>query len=362
MATQLLESDFLSVDLSAVLKNKTAANKINPQHTTSSEKAVANAKVANFDWQAELTNRLAANKKLDPESRETEYAVEKRFWQEYFTNGWGEAQAKLLMQIGEQLQSDIKELGFNAKNNPILAFLKLNYVKQALIQTRLLNLNTYKALHKAITMSLVADSEFFNATDYNIIYCRDLYTKPATDIIKYLEAQKYNLPINVPEYTKEMQDKNKRIFLWLDKNTGTTLADQAKKQMSLSYKKLPSVKDKEAKLNDLDLVYIIQPVSNKKQETKNTQSNNTKTNKAAISKLLNEIDSPAEVLATMQYLSIATGSEKALDALTDRRLREVSAIDLMQATTKLARLLTKTKLDADSINTFTELVLAKLSR
>jgi hypothetical protein len=361
MTTVLLESDFLTVNLGSIL-NKPAQKTEAPTGNDVPKATEPAASTQKVDWGKELASRLEANKKMSPESRESEYEIERKFWQEYFTAGWGDANAQLLMALGDQLRSDIKVLGFKKSTNPIIAFLKLSYVQKELLQTELLNKSTYKAIHQAKAKKYVADTEFFRASDYNILYCKDLYNKTATEMVEYFKEQAMVLKPTASRYTLEDQNKNKRVFLLYRKNNEKTVIDQAKAQLAIPDSNLASVKHKTALLNSIKLIQTIIKISGSVNNTNNYDDEDVQDTEISdeLAKVIVKIKEPAQILAAIQYLSIISNSEKAKKVLMANNFSGVSVEELKAATAKIAGIFTKASLSAVQADTLISSLLAKI--
>jgi hypothetical protein len=223
MSEKLLEADFLTVDLKS-----TFSRQMSDEGSASDELAATQIEIeapensspqrqTSFDWGKELKNRLESNRKMSSEARQSEYEIETKFFKEFFSANWDPDCAKQLMLMGEPLRKALKVLGFDKRVNPILGFISIKYVQEKLIKTKLLNVNTFKAIYNAVAKKLVADSEFLKANDYNIIYCQDLYKKPLTDIEKYLKAQSTILKTSLDTYTADRQLFNKKVFVYIPK-------------------------------------------------------------------------------------------------------------------------------------------------
>ena len=375
MTKTLLESDFLVTDISSFFNKKVQPEEGTKATTTSNQNDkpknvgstdIAKKRPANFNWEKELQTRLAANKELSPEARQTETEIEQKFWKEFFTNKWPADVAELLDRVvGEQLKKDIRILGFTPKTNPIIAFLKLKYVQDKLIKTKLLNDHTYRAIHNAVAKNLVADSEFFTATDYNIIYCQDLYTKSAGIIEKYLNYQKQNLPTNASKYTLEMQNENKKIFLAIRKLNLSKLNSTEKAQAILqndSATKL-SVKSANIKLNDIKTIEEILKLNGKipkEEETEEIDGDNKQTSNDAVLKQANSLKTPAEAYAALQYIAMSTQNSLAQRALSDEKLSGISAEALVAATKVVTARFSKIKVTKDNADSLTKHIMTRL--
>lgn len=374
MSEKLLEADFLTVDLKAITKKSDPA-KVTPKKVAKGSvtpEAQANKlskapKQPMVNWGKELKKRLDTNKTLDADARETEYDIELAFFNEFFEAYWGPKSAKQLMNIGAPLRQALKALGgFDEKVNPILGFINNNYVREALIKTGLLNVNTYKAIHAAIARKLVAGSQLFSDNNYNIIYCKDLYTKSASDMLKYLELQKSILKPNAESYSPKDLAQNRRVFFAI-KDEVVQLAPEARNDLNkraaalknLKSDQLSSAKDPEVKLNSLELANIIENgasgTSGEKQEkvhmTSQSQNN-----------LASKLVRPSEILAAIMHLSTTTNSLQAKKALTSKKFSNIAMHDLVKAMDRLATedLLPKGQLRTSDADSLVNILLGKL--
>lgn len=239
MSERLLESDYFTVDLKALFgkdeeepEEATTDDAGKPEEnageqtgdnaedtgageTGNKETKEKKPKAAKIDWAKELERRIAENEALDPETRESEGAIENKFWEDYFADPqWDPDVARIASSI-KLFRKDIKALGFDPKRNAILCFfLKNKTAIKNLIKPGLIDSSKYTVLHNALSSPrLVADSEFMRANKYNIIYCPDLYTKHAKDMETYLMLQKGSLSPKASFYSEETQERNIRIFL-----------------------------------------------------------------------------------------------------------------------------------------------------
>lgn len=359
MPRQLLESDFLTTDLSAIFKNSTSTTQTNnqPAQGNSSEGSVV--KPDNYDWSNELKDRLSSNKQTNQA-----YVIEEKFFAEFFTNLFKkqankEELTKCALRIGALLQKDIKVLGFKKDKNPILKFLANNWVQQNLLKTGLLNSNTYKAIHNAVAKNLMADSEFQISNDYNIIYCRDLYSKSAKDMEMYLVLQHSNLgPDNYigGKYSLNVQNKNKKIFFYI-KAIKEQNIEKRKKEISAFTGNLPSAKQASTVLNHIDFARAVSGID---YLNRNTAKNSRNSNKS-INGLMSKIATPEQFFAAIQYLSIETGSTEARQALNNSKFKGLRADTLVMATNYIAQIMPN-KLSNDEANALLSSLLDKLNK
>lgn len=316
---------------------------------------------SNFDWGAEYDKRIADNRNLSRDARVPEDALIKQFFVDFFTHKnsvWSDAEAKQLLAI-PALHKAIKILGFNVQENPLLAFIQLEYVRKNIIGVGLLNNNTYKAIHTAIVKKLVPDSEFYHASAYNVLYCRNLYKKTPAVMIEYLTAQKSILNILENKITAAAQMANRRAFLQVSKPTGS-LDAQVKQQQEIPDDKLPSMMAADAILNDLDLVYA---VAGKKRTGKNDKEEVTAKSKKGL-ELLAQLNTPALILAALQYISMTTSNKDALNAIKiasqTEPLSSVKAHELLSATVRAAKILQTVSISSSESSQFVALLLQKI--
>jgi hypothetical protein len=361
MSKTLLESDFLAVDLGSMFKRQKSTNnraESEPAATpvdseTPSTTQAQNQKMTFIEWGEELKNRLAENRAMDRESRLNEYDIETKFFKEFFSSKWDAECAKQLMLMGEPLRKALKDLEFDPRVNPILKFLTLDYVRENLIKTKLLNINTFKAIYYAVTNELIADSEFFVASDYNIIYCRDLYKKSSEDIKEYLKLQKKILSPSAKVYTKEDQEKNRKIFLVSTGKSSKSKTTSGKPVIRLTTL-VPSVKDPKVMLNSIDTL------QNSLCSTKTSSKHSKATSSTALNNLAEQIKEPAEVYAVLQYLSMSTGSKKASQALSNKKLNGISTQDVTKATAKVSGIISQVQLSKSDLEAFIDLLIDNL--
>jgi hypothetical protein len=356
---KLLESDFLTVDLSSVFKNRT--NTEAGQQPAVSEPDTANAEVQSItDWGKELESRLGANSELSAGARESDYSIETKFFEEYFNANWEDsAVVKQLMLMGEPLKKAIKVLGFDVKTNPILAFISNDYVIEALIKTKLLNASTFKAIYNSIAQKLIAHSQFFTANDYNIIYYPDLYKRSAAEILEYIKLQNNILSSSASKYTKAILIVNKKVFLHLseEKNFSKLLTEIKSKNINIALRLDDASTLKNIKINSITLAKQLKnalygsDISKQHTSNLNTSSKNT---------IANALNTPAKKLAALQYISITTDNADAKEALSSDHFSQVSNRELMKATLDLADILPKNILAEKDANRLVELILGDI--
>ena len=306
------------------------------------------APTKNADWGKVLKDRLAANAELDQEARQPEAEIEAAFWDEYFSDGsWDDEVAAKLKTI-ELLLKDIIKLGFKKQTNPVLAFVRSKWVQNELIKTDLINSNTFKAIHNAIAKRYIADSEFVKANNYNILYCKDLYKKPLVDIVKYLNFQKQSLPTNLSYYNEDTQSRNIRIFLVVGQK---------------------SVRQKGAKLNSLKEVekllgkHGIEVGSEESTSSTGSGASSAKKDlgRQDLLKVISSLTTVAQGQAALQYISMATNSTVAKEALKKSLdFKNSSAEELIAASNSIAKYMSGMQLSEAEAEDLVEKIVAQL--
>jgi hypothetical protein len=338
---RLLEADFLSVDLRSITSNK---NNTEPK-SSYADTSVKHDKTAGepleikpdtFNWKTEYEKRLADNKALSPEERVKDIDIEIKFFKEFFysfTKGNQEL-ADRLTSLGEPLRKALKVLGFKKDTNVFLSFFNQKYVQDNLLKTKLINVNTFKVLFNAVAKKLVAGSEFFKTNNYNLIYCRDFYTKPITEMEKFIQIQSHILTNSTSKYTQADQLKNRSTFLFipLEEKEITkrveTIVKIINKPNLISL--VPEMHIAKSKLNPLALAYKIS--GKDVLDTAAGKSHMTTKNQAAIA---NKLKSASQIYAALQFLSMNAGSRKAAQALTNDAFKNLSLDKISQATALL---------------------------
>jgi hypothetical protein len=247
---------------------------------------------------------------------------------------------KKLLTFGEPFKKALRILGFKksdpkAENNPILAFIKQNYVQEKLIKTGLLNANTFKAIYNAVAKNLIADSEFFKVNDYNIVYCCALYKKPVTEIEKYFLAQSKLLEATAATYSSDLIELSRKTFLAASDSD-----------------KIPTVQSA-TELNSLSTVeqLLKQYTGSKSASDKNDAA---QTDSAMLDEIVSKLDSLASKYAVLVTLSTTTKSKEARNILNNAKFSTLNPADITGALMKLSdgKVLPKDPLseeDADSL-------------
>lgn len=355
-------AEFLTVNLNNILKNQKHFNdyEATEQSKTAQKQEKDLSQIS--DWDKELKSRLAENRALAANNRKSDYEIETEFFEDYFSNGdaaWDENCAELLLALGDPLRKAIKILGFDRNINPILGFITDEYVIKNLLTTKLLNVNTFKAIYNAVSKKLVADSEFFSANDYNIIFCQDLYRRSAAEILDYLAAQKSILSPSASTYTKADQDRNKKIFFYLPDIKELDSEKRAKEILSLqSGIVLPYADEVSTKLNSLEVIHNLRGINSSSDvANKNT---NKGSNKSGI--LARKVgDTPASILAAIQYISATSSIPEAIKALKHEAFKKVPMDALITASASVNKIMKEAELPDNEIKTFIALLLGRLN-
>lgn len=306
MSEILLESDFLTVDLRSLYTNK--ATDENDASSDAGKKQTKSNSIKN----------------------------------ELIAHGIPESVIEKLMLLGEPFKKALMVLGFRnddpkAKNNPILAFVKQDYVQKNLISTGLLNANTFKAIYNAVAKKLVADSEFFKVNSYNIIYCKNLYKKSTKEIEEYLKEQSKILTVDASSYSSDVQTANKKAFIYIEGiyRDGTTEDElEPSKRAKLINKPdtvAKSVTDTNAKLNSISLVRLISGRSSQQAEFGTKEQNNIINNIKQFG-----IKLESAVFAMLLALSLNTNSKKVRSAMADPVFSSKNDVDVIKAMNKIS--------------------------
>ena len=315
------------------------------------------------DWGKELKNRLDANKALSSEAKLPEYQIEDQFFKEYYSNSgiWDEKCAKALFSIGTPLKKAFKVLGFDKTTNPILGFISQKYVREKLLATGLLNVNTFKAIYSAVAENTVADSEFLVTRDYNIIYCPALYKKSLTDIDGYLEIQKSILKPKADKYTLDTQIQNRKVFINLDyiKDVAekTDVKERLNAIINVDVSNVKKLTDSTVELNSVNLAKTLSGKSDNKPSV-------THIDEDAQIELLNKLTKPEQMFAVLQYLLVNARSNKAKEVLASSKFSPLSPGDIIEASAWLVtqKLIPAGKLNIDDANSVAEAIGKKLNK
>lgn len=246
--------------------------------------------------------------------RKSKGEAELEFFNAFFNCYWSRKVTTRLLH-NHLLQSDIKALGFDPLLNPILAFF-LNPFTKELLESGLLDEIKYKAIHNSVANHLMAESEYFKENNYNILYCLDLYNKTAADIETYLTYQKSIL--------KPSDNKTKAI------NVKIFLVNESE-DMSAANAKLNTLED----IKEAIEKFTGQPLHTGRENNKNKQEDSNSRDNFV--RLVNEIQSKAEVVAFLQYLGMNAGFDVVKKTLT--KIGDgVSTRDILSATDTISKL------------------------
>lgn len=342
----LLESEFFTFDIPAIFKGKEGATGTDGQEPTNGGKGgraggVAGkaggdtkkpTKGATFDWGKELKTRLEDNRKLPAQSKKDNAVIETAFWQEFFESFCPPEIAEILNNI-EQIKLDIKQLGFKAKVNPVLIFIKNKYVQTNLIGTKRINNESYKAIHNIIAKKAISYSELKSANKYNIIYCPDLYSKPAASILKYLTLQAKILDPSLSAFQDNTISLNLNTFL----ESGKDVRKSGAKLRKLDYIEKALGKMAGSKSSETDDLNSDDEATTASDST--SKEPDTKTDKGAVKAILASIgDEKATIVAALQFIIMYTGNIKLIRPL-EAVAKKIQTKDLVSATKNVANIL-----------------------
>lgn len=356
--TKLLESDFLTVNIGSILKTQKSFTELEPATRTGQQATAQKRDLSQVsDFGKELKDRLAINSELPLEQQKSSYEVETEFFEDFFkTLAFEDDSIKQLINLGEPLRKLIKVLGFDKSINPILGFITQDIVISNLIQTKYLNINTFKAIYNAIAKNLVASSEFFSVNDYNIIYCADLYKRSAREIEAYLVIQKNILNPSASTYTAIDQRNNKLVFFHLEniKELDIEKRKEAIKNLPANYN-LPAATDTNTVLNSLELVNKLSGNSSVRASTK------SKKQSSDIEDLSKNIINKADAFAALQQISVNTDVPEVVAAMQHESFKSLSVDDIIKATARVKPVLKQINLSKNEVKSFIELLLSKLN-
>lgn len=346
MPERLLEADLFTVKTSIWNKPNTNETSVNSDEMTTPEPTTSDQLPAKGDWKAWgelLKSRLAKNSSLSSETQEPEFEIELKFFKTFFEANWNEACAKQLILIGDPLKKILKKIGFDPTTNPVLAFLLLPFVNQGLLQTKLLNVNSFKAIYNAFAKKMVAYSQFEKENTYNIIYCPDLYKKPAKEIEEYLMLQKRVLSPTASVYKADDQIRNRKIFFELFAEPD--MNNLIKALSDIDSTKVPIAKN--ATLNGIERAKALAERLGVIKATNEVNLNNKE-----MSALITKLDTVDKKLAAILALSMSTDSKEAKQAVLSGKFKDVDMHKLVAGAVQIASSISKGKLaekDADTL-------------
>ena len=352
MAEKLFEADYVTINLNNVIKSNSNKNTYQNQNksNTTDENSSKNNNPKNIIWEQELEKRLKANSKLGTGKRQSDYEVELQFFEDFFKAMWGKQLGEKLISFGKPIMNIFKILGYSEHKNPMYKFLMLDYVKTELLATKLINPNTFRVLYNVLAEKLTSVSEFMDVNTYNLIYCRDLYRRSATEMSKYLKLQSKILT-NAAD--KKNQNANIKAFLVRNSSLKSKINTDAvkEKNVKLEVENLPAMTDSSAKLNSYEQAEKLSGnvgYSKTNDVTADGEDNNNK-NKKLTDKQKLFIDTilkgkDAEKLAALQLLSVSTNNASAKKALKNSKFSSVTAQELLNATEQISKIWSKTAL------------------
>ena len=214
MTKQLLESGNVTFNLNTLGIAPEKSWPVSTDNKTTEKATSVKPERENWQgWNSLLAEKLKDNSFSSGSDKEFE------FFKDFLEVNYPDI-AKKLLALGEPFIKTLRVLGLNPEKgvgaNPILGFVTQEGVRDNLLNTGLLNSNTFRAIYNAIANKQVAHSQFFEENEYNIIYCKDLYTKAPSVMAKYLDEQKDILDPSATHYTSEIINNNKRAFFVID--------------------------------------------------------------------------------------------------------------------------------------------------
>lgn len=322
MSEKLYEDGFITVDINAIYGSAASTTTVSePAETETSEDTSGLPGPGEWKkWKEEYDRRLVNGKAAGKSSNE----IENEFFKDFFNTNWETDVVPKLLALGDPLKTAIIKLGFIPKKvpggNPILAFVRQRWVIEHLLKTDLLNANTFKAIFNAVAKRLVADSEFFKANSYNIIYCPDLYRKIPTDMVEYLTIQSQILEVSVDAYPENTVLKNRQVFLDVPAVKEADPTKRAKQIKALPSNKIPLVT--KAKLNSIKLAKVIAEGGTEQK----FHLNNTE-----LDKLVSKLPRKSDIVAMLLSLCSSTKSAKARKAIKSVDFTSISPDELASA-------------------------------
>lgn len=300
-------------------------------------------------WGKLLQERKEANNRLSSTLKKSEYEVESKFFEEFFSVNWGKTTGDRLNLFGAPLKKAITVLEFDPKKNPILGFITKPYVIQNLINTDKLNVETFKAIYNAVAKKLAAPSEFIHekANEYNILYCPKLYDKSVKEIEEYLTLQKDVLS----SASTDVQAKNKKVFFNIKSITASDLKTRVA-EINNWAGELPVAAT--ATLNSLELARLVNGIKSIDTVVINTTEQDT---------IVGKLNDKTDLYAALLYLNMSTDSQKAKQALADNKFSGIDYSKVVKALTSFAenKIMPKGKLSNDTADTLVDKILAKLA-
>lgn len=366
MPEKLFESDFITVDLSAY----TSAPAASSSSAASSSAAASGGSAGSSNpattfieeppttyngtwWKKELERRLNAN--AAAAKRQSPDQIEETFFKDFFIKNWPEDIATKLATFGSPLRKVFKVLGFDRAKNPILGFIKQSYVQKNLIQTGLLNVNTFKVIYNAVSKHLTSDIEFYKANKYNLIYCKLLYSKSPTEMQEYLEQQKLILDPDEPT-DADKQLSNRRVFLKIPGIKEVNPVQRAKIINSDTYKdesKVPTITN----AKELNSLALAKAINGNTEKTIHRSANEL----AIIAQKLTTL---ADKFAAILSLSISTKSKAAKAALSVPEFASLDGAQITKAFTRLSTgdIMPRGQLTATDADALVNLILSSMKK
>lgn len=356
MSKTLLEANFQTINLKTIYNRLTNVNTEEDQPKADTS-AVTDTSLPNSisECGEVLKARLDANNKLSPEARQESYKIESVFFKEFFNKFWDTECANQLFLIGDNLRKILKGIGFNAKTNPILAFILQNGVQERLLKTKLLNVDTFKVISSAFVSKKIAHGQFMQERSYNIIYCADLYRKPLKEMEEYIKLQHEILVASGSslKYSAAIINKNRMVFYAVPGINEPDINKRVAALEKVPVDKLPKAEN--ATLNSIASAKAIdEKLGGVSHETKVTTLASSD-----ITALADKLDTNPKRLAAIMSLSITTNNDEAKAAAVSKKFKGITTDELRQATIEIAPIMPKGQLSKSSTSVLINALLSK---
>lgn len=353
MQTTLFESAFITVNLGKLIHGNKQTQE--PEQA-SDDKSQA---TAISDWSAELKRRRTENDAKGPDARITDADLEDAFFKDFLTATFPADVVDSIFELGQLFFKDTQILGFKKETNPILAFFLQSYVQDNLLKTKLINTNTYKVLHNAIAKHTVADSEFMETSDDNIIYCKNWYSFGLGDMDRYLKLQNTSLSGKATEYSADELLDNRRVLIDIG-SEGQSPQEIAAEQLKADASAFPKFTDSDVKLNDLA---IAEEIAKALKKNLNDESADKETSDDTIPADLKafsaKLKTDQQVFVALQAVHLRTGNKAAGDVLQSEVLRNLT----IPATvfTQVSKAMAAINISTGNADAFVKILLNRLS-
>jgi len=378
MSQRLFEANFITINTSAWDRPITLSNTQAEEHSaeetqengTTTETINTNEyphkATTSKEWTAWgewLEARLEENKNLDKESKMSDIEITNEFFENFFVTNWGQdvgSKLKAFTNIKKYFirNNDVYTAAFTPETSPLLKYLTKTFVT-GLIREGIFQSGTFNAILLAYKDNIVKANEFARdiATDgseYNILYCNDLYKKSPSVMLDYLKQQQLVLKSG----GDSVIIKNKLTFLKTNAFTSFEPEDRAKEiKAKIKAGTLPEDLKELAtcELNNLDLVKLI---------VGSDYTTTTALNSIGQDTVVAKLPSLADKFAAIFALSLTTSSTEAKKALKNDVFGRLSAEDKFNAAVKIASsgILPKGQLNKSDADTLVAKIISSISK